>query len=528
MSTLESGDGITIHTLWDDLWKVFRRRKLLILLVTLGAIVGTYVTLQFIDDKYEAGASLIVALGRENVEIPVTVERGNYHTTGVRQEEINSYISVMQGRPLIEEALNELGMERFARVPEVRDSLYKKVKGLAKDVARWAKEQGDELLILTGLRKRLSDREKALMLLERSLKIVREKDSNVIAMSLRLSDPTLAKDFLDLLLKAYFRRHVEILRAASSNIGSAFEEQADSYGKQVVELRQRLSDTRKKAGVSDPIVQRQQLLTTRSQLQNAKLDEERTLAKLESEKALVDNLLATLPPQHELTSRIEPSSEREALLSRLASLKVELAAASARFDKNAEPLRVLREEIASTEDVIAKSPSETQGTRTMGRNPLVDQYTARKEDIRVSSNSLQRSIALLGEQITKLDAELGRIDEAESTMKMLEVEIQVAESRLVMSASRREELRSREALDRTQNTNVILANAPSWSEKPVTPKRTMIMLIAIGGGLVAGIGVALWIEWRSDVLYDESDSEGIPGARFLGFFRTDQDLARTH
>src|SRR5436189_6424117 len=104
---------LTVHSLWEDLLAVVRRRKKLIAITTVSAAVAVYVGLLFVGDKYEAEASFLVLLGRENTELPLTVERGTVHSDGVKKEEVNSYIALINSPTVIAAAVDSVGLDRF-------------------------------------------------------------------------------------------------------------------------------------------------------------------------------------------------------------------------------------------------------------------------------------------------------------------------------------------------------------------------------------------------------------------------------
>ena len=75
---------------WQDLIQDVLRHWLLIAIFFVFTTAGTYVTLQLMTPKYESTAALLVKLGRENMQVPNTVNAGSVFSSGVRAEEINS------------------------------------------------------------------------------------------------------------------------------------------------------------------------------------------------------------------------------------------------------------------------------------------------------------------------------------------------------------------------------------------------------------------------------------------------------
>ena len=71
-------------------------------------------------------------------------------------------------------------------------------------------------------------------------------------------------------------------------------------------------------------------------------------------------------------------------------------------------------------------------------------------------------------------------------------------------------------MDHARVANVSVLSPPAYSEKPAAPKRLLIMVLAVMAGLCGGLGLALFVEWQSDVIYDERDLERISPRLHLG------------
>jgi uncharacterized protein involved in exopolysaccharide biosynthesis len=156
-------ENLTLHSLWNDLFAVVRRRKALVGVVALATVIAVYVGLSFVSDQYQAQASLLVKLGRENAQVPVTVEKGSVFSSGVSKEEVNSYIALFTSRPLLESTVDEIGLERFKDQPRLPKSIFGYPKFALKSLARMVKKSANQILIWINLRPDLSEKELALI-----------------------------------------------------------------------------------------------------------------------------------------------------------------------------------------------------------------------------------------------------------------------------------------------------------------------------------------------------------------------------
>jgi uncharacterized protein involved in exopolysaccharide biosynthesis len=515
---LSHAESLTLHTLWDDLTSVVRRRKALVLLATAVTIVAVYVGLSFVSDQYEAHASLLVKIGRENAEVPVTVERGNVYSDGVRKEEINSYIALLTSRPLIEATVQEVGLDRFRYRPDQPTSVLGQLKSSAKKVARWGKAQLNELLIRLALRPRIKEEELIRLALEKNLDVFREKEANVINLTLRFPDPVLARDVLDVLTRKYLQRHVEVIRQADS-VAQIFEDQTRNYGKTLAELRDAAATLKRELGITSLSEQRSQLLEMLKSAELARLETERERARISAERKALLGRRPHLEEQVLASRLVSPSVSETKAKEQLADLRLQQARALTKYEPKSDPMKKIDDQILQLESFLKQSATEESGTKTLTRNPVVTYIDSQVEESAAKIFALDEALRKTEAQIEQLKEELRRLDQAEPQLQKFQLEINVAEARFMANASRREEARSQGILDRRQVANIVILSPPSYREKPVKPKRLLIMIMGILVGITAGVGLALFLEWQKDTIHSERDLERIGEGVYLGTFR---------
>src|SRR5882724_11503328 len=165
---------------FEDFVATVRRRRRLIGIVFACAVIGAYATLQFISDKYEAEAAVLVKLGRENVEVPNSVSHSGVYSTGVRKEDVNSEIRLLKSRSLTEDAVDEIGVAVFMAEPPKPRGIIALTKYEAKRGYKAVRTQIDNALVALNLAKNLSDREKSIEAIQANLTVEPEKESDVI------------------------------------------------------------------------------------------------------------------------------------------------------------------------------------------------------------------------------------------------------------------------------------------------------------------------------------------------------------
>lgn len=510
---------LTMHTLWDDILKVLKRRKRFVLLVAALITAVVYVGLSFKGDRYEATAGLLVKVGRAYGDVPLTVEKGTVFSDGVNKEEINTYISLLRSRPLLEATVDTVTVERFFQQPPPPESLLRRIKYHAKQVARWGKAQLKWALIKLGLKADLEDRELAVILLEKSLNVEHEKDTNVIHLSLRLADPILAQETLEVLIDLYMEKHIEVVQTESGE--EAFQSQVAADRTKLETLRAEQVELRKRLDVGDLAEKQVQLARQIATLEDTLRDTARQKESLSASLVDITAQLDTLEEQVLASVTIEPSPALEKMKERLSELRIERAGATAKFQPGSNQLLMLDEEIAGIQARILQEERTEEGDRVMARNPLLDVLQTRLSGVAVDLKSLQAVEKTATDQRKALSGELEKLNQAEADLATLALETKVAENRFLASSARLEEAREQAMLNANRVANISVFSPPAFSWKPVAPRRLLIMIGAVVGGFAIGFGLALFLEWQSEVVHEGSDFKDLPDVPFLGSMKTE-------
>lgn len=508
---------LTLHTLWEDLCAVVLRQKTMVAAVAVAMALTVYLGLLLVGDQFEAQASLLIKLGRENTEVPLTAAKGAVFPTGVRKEEINSYVALLTSRPLIEATVKAVGVDRFRPELPRPTSTMGWVKYGLKKTYRWGRQQLDELQVMLGLKRRLSPDELAYIACSRSLRVEREKDTDVIVLRLRLPDSGLARELLEVLTQQFLARHIEVTKLDASVL-QVFEEETRTYADALLALRERASELRSRLGVSAVTEQKQQLLDMLRVAELGRLDAEREQARNEAERSGLRQRRSELEELQLTTKALSPSAASTRLRQALADLGKERTVALSRYQADADPVRKIETQIAALEAALREAPQEEDGTRTLSRNPVLVYVESRLTEDDIRAEGLKATLEKTGSQIAGIKTELRRFDQAEAELQKLEVEIKVAESRFLANASRREEARTQATLDRWKVANVAILSPASSGEKPVAPNRNLIMALGLAGGVLMGIVAALLLEWQGDIIHGPGDLERVAPGLLLGSF----------
>ena len=468
---------------WLDLAAGLKSHRFFILLVFCATVLSTYLLMQVKTDLYETGASLLVKLGRENLEAPATVEKGSMvNTVGVRPEDIHTEISLLVSRDLIEDAVDEIGLEPFLAEPPPPETLLERIKYQVKQYIKGVQKQVNEFLISINLKQRLSDREKVIKGLQKAIEAVPGKESDVINIYMRTPNPALAERVLTTLLNLYLERRVQV--RGNRNIRSFFDEQVETFQKQIRKIEDARRRTVSRMGVSSIPVQRELLLQRLHALYSE-------LEKYRAERFMLTGGGKRRPPAKDnpLLGRkiLATETDLEPMRRHIADLRIQRLELLRTYAKGAEKVAVLDQEIAAVEQRLLMT--------------------------------LTALIKKLQERVARLEKNLSRLNEAEMTLEALDRERKLAEQNYFSYNKRKEEARISEELDHRRVGNISIMTPVSSSFEPVSPRKLLTTMVSIPVGLLLGIALALLLEYLNDMIRSYRDLLRIPGTSYLGEFR---------
>jgi uncharacterized protein involved in exopolysaccharide biosynthesis len=499
-----------------DLLGVLRRRKGTVAVVLLAVVVSAYATLTYLTEQFEADARLLVMLGRENVEAPVTVTNGSVFTSGVQEEEVNSYIQLLQSRALAEETVDAIGIDRFSFEPPPPTTLFQKAKRAVKSVVRAGKRVAENTLIALDIKTRLSDREKVVKMVQRSLRVSREGRSNVIHLALRLPDAELARATLEAHIEGYFRRHIRLRQVP--NIVGVFGDEAAQYREELERLQHERTRVRETWGVSSVEVQRGEMVRRLNDLLSS-LDGQRAEAQMR--RSLRDSLARSagaLPDRIVSSEAQEPNPLSDRLVAALNEVRMQRISALTRFREDTSVVRALDEQIAALEGILGSEDARRDGEQILVPNPTRQDFLQRVAELDAELSGLDASVAAKAEQADVLRAELQRLNEGEEILHLMDLERSLLEQKYLSNAARRDQARFDEGMNTQSIANVTVLSPPVAGAEPASPRKMTILGVSVLAGLFLGLGVALLMEWADDTIYDPEGVSRPGDPPFLGEF----------
>jgi len=506
----------------NRLTRVLLRNVRLMTIIFVSISAAIYLTLMFTSNQYDSAAQILVKLGRENTQVPVTVEKGDVFSTGIQKEEVHSYMRLLLSNEIINQTIDELGVERFTSRGPHPDSVLGWIKYGLRGIARWGKNTLNSGFILVGLKPRLDDREKVFKLLKRNLQVVREKDSNVISVFIRLGDPNLARDVIAKVIELYKVAHVKV--NGHEQMIDVFEEQATSDKLSLSVLEEKIETLKQQKGLSLPQLQIQTLIQNIQNLKNNRDLQVIRRAELSQQKNKLTIQLRSLPTTQVRTELKEVNPTAALLRSELGKLKLRRAQMTKSYRPDSEMVREITDMVNDLEILLEKeSGLDSTGTTTQP-NPLAEEIDKKIKSIDVELDGLRAGIPKTEEAIGDIENEIQTIRLGNIQLEELQREFSVIEKKYLTTATRYERIKTEQALDDGQVANISILSEASFSTEPASPKRLLLMVLGIIFALVSAVGFVLFRDWLIQTIYDEEDLKEISGVKFLGSYRLNEQL----
>ncbi|KPF64296.1 hypothetical protein IP69_18425 [Bosea sp. AAP35] len=452
------------------------RRWRFVLLVAVTMVLVVYGALQMIGDVYTPRANLLAKIGRENVEVPGATSSGNLVSTGVRKEDVNSDVSLLGSRALIERSIDALGIEAFQRQQPLAQSITQMIRQAISRFVQSLLRMFEETLIVLRLAREQTPREKIINRIETALMVRREGESDVISVILRTPDPDLGARFLEMHVEQFMTQRSVARR--SSGITRFFDDRVTDDKVRLDQLDMDIMQLRSQLSLASVEVERGNLLRRSAELDSA-------IAAAASSSAITETLARFVPADGD-TAQSGAGASPAAVRARIADLIIERATLLERFATNAQPMQEIE-----------------------GR---IGQLTALLE------RSAAKEIATLTAERRSIDLRLETLNGGELKLDRMNLERSLARERYGEHRKQRDVALIGAELEQRRVANISVLTPPTRPSLPDSPRRVMIMLVSLPLGLLLGLALAAlftFLDPRVLTLNDFTRASGIPA---LGTF----------
>ena len=471
--SLPERDGVGLREMVATAFR-HRRKVLLALLLPPMLAIAAIVLL---PPKYRAQSDLLVKTGREYLA-QADGDSGLTAPTSTKQEGINSEISLLTGRAVVEATIAAIGI----------DVLY---PGLTKNPP-WFETPFD-----TAVDKFSKD------LTAEPIKL-----SNVIAVSYFAATPEKAKMVLNRLVGIYIDKHAQVFATQRS------ESYADALSRgeaELEQLEQRRTHIKLDAGIFDIATQRAALVGQRVAALSHLQDVVNQRAMLEGRLAYLKQELPKTPAMVRSTGTDRNEAVEHAQQT-LIDLRAAEAAMAARYAPGNPDLQRVRGQIA------ALAPGAAGGDRvnvTTAPSPLAQQM---RSEIVTGEAQL---VPLIAEQArtdtlaVSLDAELHRLEAADLDLRTTTARIDATADNLKLMQSRFDQARTQEMMDLARQVSVVQVSPAFAADRAAKPKKLVFLAAGVLLGLLAAGGIVVFAVLTGNTVVTEDGLEALLGLPVL-------------
>ena len=486
---------------------LFRNRKsavftfALILAATLGYIFSS-------DTIYRSESKVLIQLGRENVAVDPSVTGPTVSVYQQRENEVNSEISILKSRPIIENTVDSLdpawilgtGPSHFAATDF---PFLSPLRSVVK-----------KSMLYLGLRRNIPLRDRAVSHVRDRFSVVAEKRSNVIILTYTDTTPEKSRQILNRLLATYLDHHIEVHKTQASPI--FFEEQASRLEQELGDKERELKEFRTKFGFTSVETQKNSI---QHQIESMQTERDRAAGLVGSTKARIASLEKELRGKNRIIELSRVSGRQNAIIegikSKLMELRMQEMDLSSRYSDSHRPLQEVRGQIAASEELLRREQSGAGEEVTTGVN---NTYQLLQIDLASARSELDSHLAMqrtLDRELATRKTELQALLDQELTERELERETALLQQEYMEYRNNLQRAVRDEQMDRSKVANVSIVQSPTFGTTPVNPMKALEISIGVLMALIGGMLSALISESMKHSFKDSVDVEKNIGVQVL-------------
>jgi uncharacterized protein involved in exopolysaccharide biosynthesis len=447
------------RTLRDFLALIFRHRRL-VTRVFLGILAGTVLAALLRAPSYESEMKILVKHERVDPLVSAQPTAPAQPSRGLlTEEELNSEVELMQSLDLLEKVVVSTGLDQqqggwFRRLLTRKDHAHK---------------------VAT-----------AVQSLHENLTIESLKDTNVISVKYRSSDPKLAAQVLQTWANHYLEKHSSVHRPPGQF--QFFEQKAEEYREKLKQAELRLAEFSRNPGAVSPHLQRDAALGKLSEFEAGLQHTRAAIAETKNRIADLEKQAAVAPVRLTTAVRTESNARLlQELKSRLLALELQRTELLTKYAPSYRLVQEVENKIALTVTAMHAAEKNPLQDETTDRDPTYDWLRGELAKARSDLTALEAR-ASASTRIINLYREHSRqLNERDVAQQELLREKRASEENYLLYLRKREEARITDEMDKSRILNVAVAEKPSV---PILPANSRWWLFLLGVFLAAGLSVA--------------------------------------
>ncbi|XZE20601.1 GumC family protein [Pirellulaceae bacterium SH449] len=453
-----------VSKLWHAKWKLIAFQVFV--------VAGCLAVLLLWPRGYISEARLFLQLGKESVAMdPTATVSGSLVNvqSSTREDEIITALDILQSREVASKVVDALtpafvlGQEDLSQ--EGTDGILVKAKALVAQAIE-AIRQIDPL----------SDRERAIINIEKNLKVSAERKSEVIVLKFEAKSPERAQTILATLVEVYKEEHMRIHRTDGSL--QFFTEQQAILAKELDDVNERLRIEKNRMGLASIAGQRELLEVRNKDVSLNLADAERSRASVNARTAKLKEDLARVPERINSTEVVKPNSATDMQAQQLYTLQLQATEYETKYQADHPKLIAIRNLVREAEESYRKKESKSQEV-TDDVNPIHRDLTLDLLKTESEKAGVEAKLKDLALQKESLLVQLKELNQFDIQITDLERERGLREAKYVAYTNSLEEARLNKELEASRISSVVTAQEATLQERPVTPSKVLVVLFGM-------------------------------------------------
>ncbi len=469
---------------------LFVHRWLLFSTMLFSILLG-WVALLAWPRSYMSEAKLMLRVGRETISLdPTATTSQTLLMQKTQEEEVNSALEILSSRQLAELVVSKLGASSV-----ISGNLPANTSG-ANDssTAKWLMQQVanglDFSLSATGIRDKVSDQEKAVQKLQKTIGIFAPKKSTVLTIRADSKSPEMAQAIARTLTEGFLEEHVKV--SATEGSLSFFEGQAMDAEQRLNEMLTKRSNLLKERKISSVVAQHESLGAQLGSLESSLLSAQSSLQQSIAEINDLESKAVTEEVEIVATKQKQGDQTWSLMRNKLYELEMEESRLASQFTPSHARLGQVREQLTGAKLILSKLESEREDHSTT-LNPVRLRIEQDLQKTKTAVAGLESMIAETESQRKAKQNEIRELLDLEVMLGKLDREIAVAESSLRLLQEKQEEARVIDELRGKHISSIGVFQPASFVERPVSPQKPLVAAAFLMAGLLGGIG---WVFMR--------------------------------
>jgi len=454
--------------------------------VLMGA---TILTAFFLPRTYSSEAQLLVRIGRENTRVDPTTTLGDSTTRSLsidsREHEINTVAAILTNRNLLEQVVRAVGPERLLDRDPSSSSFPATTKLTV--VANVESNYYQNALVPT-----LGPEAKAVKKLKEDLIVEAVRNTNLVDIKFCSHDPKVAQEVISQLVELYLDEHMRLYRTPGAH--KFLSEQTDVMRERLMEAEKQLRDRKRETGLIALEEQREALVTRIATLQNQLETIQAAVVENETHVKQLQELMAGLSRTEittESTGNDNPAAD--GMRQQLYALQLKEQELSAIYTDNHVKVHQIRDQVAAAKKVLAaEEDRRIEKTRELSRPYEEAQVQLlEKKPLLAAIRAKSKKVAV---QLVEAKKALNKFNEDQVRLAELERTVAIHDHNYRIYATDTEQARIDHALNSARMTNISVVQPATLNIKPSFPNLNVIGFLGLSLALSGSIGSAFVVE----------------------------------